>query len=411
MQLSMNHLPVGSIAQMEEFLKATESLSFQMAKKKEGYGFVSDVLRMNRYRSLKKGGKMVVLRYLKKCTGYSKGHLKHLVLLWKQGCLVWNSHRKHHSFSVRYFPEDIALLIETDVAHSVLSGEATKRILLREYERFGNVKFANISRISVSYLYCLRKNNRQYKSSEAKSFTRTKAVNADIGIRRKPRPSGIPGFLRVDTVHQGDRCGEKGVYHINLVDEVAQWEMIFAVEGISERFLKPVLEEALACFPFFLHEFHSDNGSEYINQVVAELLNKLHVVLSKSRSRRSQDNALVEGKNGAVVRKWFGRNFIDRKWAARINVFNREFLNVYLNYHRPCAFATETMDAKGKIRRKYETWMVPYEKLKSLPNAEQYLKEGVSFEELDRLAYAESDNAFAVRMQAARDALFKEIRS
>jgi hypothetical protein len=396
---------------MEEFLKATESLSFQMPKKKEGYRFVSDVLRMNRYRSLKKGDKMAVLRYLKKCTGYSKGHLKHLVVLWKQGHLVWNSRREHHSFSVRYFPKDITLLIETDVAHSVLSGEATKRILVREYERFGKKEFENISKISISYLYFLRKHNRQYNSSKARSFTKTRAVNADIGIRRKPRPEGSPGFLRVDTVHQGDRDGEKGVYHINLVDEVTQWELVWAVEGISERFLKPVLTEALLCFPFVLHEFHSDNGSEYINHVVAKLLNKLHVVLSKSRSRKSQDNALVEGKNGAVVRKWFGRNFIERKWAERISAFNREFLNAYLNYHRPCGFATEYTDRKGKIRRKYETWLVPYEKLKSLPNAQQYLKEGVSFEELDRLAYAESDNACATRMQAARDVLFKEIRS
>ena len=411
MQLSMNHLPVGSIAQMEKFLKATESLSFQMTKKQEGYRFVSDVLRMNRYRNLKKKDRIQVLRYLKKCTGYSKSHLKRLVFRWKRGALVWNVTRRQHSFSVRYFPEDIARLIETDVAHSVLSGEATKRILVREYERFGKKEFENISKISVSYIYFLRRNNRQYNSSKARSFTKTRAVNADIGIRRKPRPEGSPGFLRVDTVHQGDRDGEKGVYHVNLVDEVTQWEMVFSVEAISERFLKPVLTEALLCFPFALHEFHADNGSEYINHVVAKLLNKLHVVLSKSRSRKSQDNALVEGKNGAVVRKWFGRNFIERHWAERINVFNRKFLNAYLNYHRPCGFATEYADGKGKIRRKYETWLVPYEKLKSLPNAQQYLKEGVSFEELDRLAYAESDNVCATRMQKARDILFKEIRS
>ncbi|MGE4344844.1 MAG: hypothetical protein AB7F20_11295 [Geoalkalibacter sp.] len=49
--------------------------------------------------------------------------------------------------------------------------------------------------------------------------------------------------------------------------------------------------------------FHADNGSEYINRWVTELLEKLHVELTKSRSRHYNDNALVESKNASVVRK------------------------------------------------------------------------------------------------------------
>ena len=47
-----------------------------------------------------------------------------------------------------------------------------------------------------------------------------------IGERRRPDPQGQPGYLRVDTVHQGDRPGAKGVYHINAVDEVTQWQIV-----------------------------------------------------------------------------------------------------------------------------------------------------------------------------------------
>ncbi|HTS63599.1 MAG TPA: hypothetical protein VMH28_16355 [Candidatus Acidoferrales bacterium] len=43
-----------------------------------------------------------------------------------------------------------------------------------------------------------------------------------IGERRRPDPQNRPGFLRVDTVHQGDWDGAKGVYHINAVDTVTQ---------------------------------------------------------------------------------------------------------------------------------------------------------------------------------------------
>lgn len=87
----------------------------------------------------------------------------------------------------------------------------------------------------------------------------------NIGERRKPEPYGKPGYLRVDSVHQGDQDKEKGVYHINLVDEVTQWEIVGCVEGISEHFLVPLLTRLMEQFPFRIIEFHSDNGSEYIN--------------------------------------------------------------------------------------------------------------------------------------------------
>ena len=77
---------------------------------------------------------------------------------------------------------------------------------------------------------------------------------------RKP-----PGFLRVDTVHQGDHNGTKGVYHINTVDEITQYQQISSVEAISKHLLIPVLEALIAAYPFLIQGFHADNGSEYIN--------------------------------------------------------------------------------------------------------------------------------------------------
>jgi len=61
----------------------------------------------------------------------------------------------------------------------------------------------------------------------------------------------------------------KGVYHINAVDEVTQWEVVSATAQISEAALKPVLEAMLRQFPFRILGFHSDNGSEFINHIVA----------------------------------------------------------------------------------------------------------------------------------------------
>jgi transposase InsO family protein len=108
-------------------------------------------------------------------------------------------------------------------------------------------------------------------------------------------------------VHQGDFNKEKGVYHINIVDEVTQFEWVGCVETISELHLKVLLQKLLEQIPFKVLNFHSDNGSEYINKVVSEILSYLFIGQTKSRSRHSNDNALAEGKNGSRIRKHMGR--------------------------------------------------------------------------------------------------------
>lgn len=407
----MKHLPIGSISQIDKFLKDNKEIELEIISVREKYEFIRTVLVKNRYRNLSKKDKSLVSRYLRFFTGYSKGHLKKLIKKWKSGLLFYNPTRNRNKFSFKYEPADIALLIKTDIAHNHLSGPATKKILKREFEVFDKIEYENISKISIAHIYNLRNNNLQYGSSQAKFFKRTQATQINIGIRRKPEPDGKPGYLRVDTVHQGDLNGKKGVYHINLVDEITQFEMIATIPQICELYLKPVVEEILKLFPFAIYEFHSDNGSEYINHAVVEMLNKLHIELSKSRSRHSNDNALVESKNGSIIRKFYGRNFINQKYAELINDFNKEYLNTYLNYHRPCGFAEDIIDSRGKVRKKYNKWIIPYEKLKSLENAKQYLKPEFSFDELDKIAYAKSDNDFAEEMMKEKDKLFKKIKS
>lgn len=319
---------------------------------------------------------------------------------------VFVSEIKRHSFPKTYIPEDVALLIKTDKAHERLSGPATKRIFVREYEIFGNKEYGRLRDISSSHIYNLR--GRKQYISNAKFFVKTKPRKIGIGERRKPDNQGQPGYLRVDTAHQGDLDKEKGVYHINIVDEVSQWETVGCIEKISEYYLEPLLLDLISQFPFKIFNFHSDNGSEYINQMVARLLNKLLIRQTKSRPRHSNDNGLAETKNGAVIRKHMGYIHIPQRYAHEINEFYQKYFNVYLNYHRPCGYATEIVSDKGKIKKVYKIYATPYEKLKSVENAKQYLKEDVSFEDLDKIAHEKSDNEFAVLMQKEKDNLFNK---
>ena len=200
---------------------------------------------------------------------------------------------------------DIRLLAEVDEAFGQMSGLATCELLRRQHEVFGDERFERLAGISNSHVYNLRA-SKTYVTKRT-VWTKTRAATVGIALRQAPDPQGKPGHLRVDTVHQGDRNGVKGLYLVNLVDEVTQYEYVGAVRGISERFLVPLLEAVVSLFPFAVAAFHTDNGSEYINHRVAALLNKLHIrKFTKSRARHSNDNALVEGKNAHVVRKWFG---------------------------------------------------------------------------------------------------------
>ncbi|MCK6421571.1 MAG: integrase, partial [Aquabacterium sp.] len=166
-------------------------------------------------------------------------------------------------------------------------------------------------------------------------------------------------------------------------------------------------------FPFEILGLHADNGSEYVNRRVAKLLDKLRVEFTRSRPRTSNDNALAETKNGAVVRKTFGYAHIPQRHAARFNRFCVEYLNPFLNFHRPCLFATDVPDPKkpGRIKRVYRAQdvMTPLDKLAGLPEAHRHLREGITLEDLHQLARALSDVQAADELNEARAALFRRV--
>lgn len=403
---------VQTLEQVRRVAEGNEPVDFALVERASAYEFIRRTLVQFDYAALGKTDKGAVKAYLAKMTGLSRAQLTRLMAQHRCTGRIRDRRSAGPSrpFARRYTAADIRLLAEVDTALGQRCGPATRAVLRRQYEVFGDARFARLAGLSNGHLYNLRA-SRTYRSRRS-VFTKTRARVVAIGERRKPRPDGQPGFLRVDTVHQGDRDGAKGVYYINTVDEVTQYEHIGCVAAISERFLVPVLEALINAYPFEIVGFHADNGSEYINHRVAALLNKLHIgQFTKSRARQCNDNALVEGKNGAVIRHYLGYDHIPQRFAAAVNTFTQEILSPYLNYHRPCLFATEQRDAKGRIRKRYrdQDTATPYEKLKSLPDAARLLKADVTFERLDIVACAHSDLDAALAVNAARDELFRAL--
>lgn len=403
----MNDDHIMSVSQLSELVKFGNGVKFNSSNKKETYEWVGRTLGKFRYFSESKKNRGIIKNYVITMTGYSEGQVDKLIKRKKKFGKLFLMERTQHTFPKKYEASDVALLAETNVSCGYSNGKAMKTMMDEMYNIYGDDRFEILKQISVSHFYNLKKTN--IFQSRMLHYTKTRPTGVNIGERRKPRPFGKPGFLRVDSVHQGDLDKQKGVYHINLVDEVTQWQIVGCVEGISEQFLIPLLEELLKMFPFIVLEFHSDNGSEYINKVVATLLNKLKIAQTKSRSRQTNDNALVESKNGSVIRKNMGYMHIAKKHAKEINLFYQNHLNPYLNFHRHSAYPTEYIDIRGKIKKKYETYLTPCDKLLSLENVEQYLKTDITKEFLDQEKMKLTHVEAAEKMQKEKTKLFNRM--
>jgi transposase InsO family protein len=402
----MNDEQLQTLEQVKQFVEGSQAVAFKGIIAEEKYRWIEEVLRKFKYQQLKRVGKGLIRSYILKVTGYSRAQIARLTGLYQRSGRIKLKEYRRHRFAQRYNAVDVALLAMTDELHGWLSGPATKKILEREYMVYRHTEYGNLARISVAQIYNLRHSKRY----GGKRFTPTKPVVSRIGERVKPQSQGQPGYIRIDTVHQGDQVGHKGVYHINTVDEVTQWEVVVSVERITENHLAANLEGLLNQFPFYIKGFHSDNGGEFVNQTVAGILNKLLIRFTKSRPRHPDDNGLVESKNGSVIRKNLGYVHIPQSCAHLLNRYHQAYLNPYINFHRPCFFPVEEIDPKGKVKKKYpyDKINTPYEKLKSLPDVESYLRPGVTLYKLETYANQMSDNHFAERMVKARSNLFKQ---
>ena len=413
MVIDMNLLKLKTIAQLRQFLDSTQALEFAtLADTTACYAHVAQTIQRLSYASLSRADRSVVLRYLERTSGYSSAQVKRLVCRVLHGEVLQRRYvAPTTAYAKRFTDQDIALLAQTDRAFDTLSGAATTHVLWRQWHVYGDARFERLSTISVSHLYNLRSSVRYERERVQRSKTTSSQRCSQIGERRPPRPQGHAGHIRIDSVHQGDHDGIKGVYHINAVDIVTQWQVVVCTEYISHSFMRTVVELLIEQFPFTIRGIHADNGVEYINERMLELMENARIELTKSRPRRSTDNALVEGKNGAVVRKMFGFKHIARSKAGLINEFNREHFNPLNNLHRPSLFASLQDDPKkpGRTLKRYyaRDAQTPLEKLASLPARQRHIKAGVTIKTLLAQAAKQTD----LQAAQARNAAWEKLAS
>ena len=409
----MDETQLCTIEQIRQFLGGSAPIEFSSAGDDTArYAHISRVLKRFDYPQRSKADRGVLKRYLQHTSGYSRAQITRLIARWQTNRLAAVPLDKRYraprtTFARYYTAEDVRLLVEMDKAHADVCGPAIAHLLRRAWCEYGDARYQRLATLSVSHLYNLRR-SAGYQKQRIR-FTETRPVRNTIGVRKAPAPDGRAGFVRIDTVHQGDLDGVKGVYHITCVDAVSQWQVQACVQGISEAFLLPVLPLILDQFPFVVQGFHSDNGSEYINHRVARMLEKLRIEQTKSRSRHSNDNALAESKNASVVRKHFGYAHIPQAFATPINAFYQSVFNPWLNLHRPCLFATSVVSPQGKVVKRYrhEDVKTPLECLVTLAaHGRVTFNPAVTLASLQALARSQTDLDATQAMQKAKGSLF-----
>ena len=270
----MDESRLRTIEQIEQFLSASALVAFSPpAGDLERYEHITRVLKRFDYPQRNKRERGVLLRYLRHTSGYSRAQITRLVAQWRKHRLAAVPLAKRYCApsapTAPPLPASTRPLmsacwcrwtkpIRTSAARLLrtCSNAPARSMAMRAMNAWQSCQSrtcttcARVLAISASAPVILA------------SFTKTRPVCNAIGVRKAPRAAGRAGFSRVDSVHQGDLDGLKGVYHITCVDEVSQWQVEACVQGISEAFLLPVLELVLAQFPFVIVGFHSDNGSK-----------------------------------------------------------------------------------------------------------------------------------------------------
>jgi len=259
MVITMNDSQLSSIVEVKRFLKESHVIEFKKRFRKEAYEWIEETLERFNYLNLCKKEKGLIKKYIEKVTGYSRPQVTRKIREYRRIGRVRVKEYERNKFERKYTNKDIRLLARTAELHDYPNGASLKKTLERMAKKYGKEEYQNISAISVSHIYNLKKTVSYQRSVPFYQETK-KTKGTAIGERCKPEPGGKSGYLRVDTMHQGDRDGEKGVYHIYTVDEVVQWEVVGAVEKITDEQLIPLLGKIIGSYPYRIINFHADNG-------------------------------------------------------------------------------------------------------------------------------------------------------
>jgi len=191
------------------------------------------------------------------------------------------------------------------------------------------------------------------------------ALKADIPVRTWSEWAAVaPGAVQGDLVlHCGDSTAGFYLATLLVVDVATLWTELEIVWGVGQVRVGGAAQHVQARLPFPLRDWHSDNGSEFINARLFAWCHRHGIRFTRGRPYRKNDQAWVEQRNGLLVRRLVGYD----RYASRaaFAVFQRLYRLVALhtNFFRPVRKLVSKQRVGSRVRKRYDAAQTPYQRL------------------------------------------------
>lgn len=353
-----------------------------------------------RYRGSLKDEKLRILDEFVAVTGY---HRKHVIRLFKAASVAPGLGRcarlPVYDEAVR---EALILLWE---ASDRVCGKRLKPLLpllVSALERHGHLTLdvtvrARVLAVSAATLDRMLRPTRASVAGQRVRRRAAPAVQKNVPVRTFAEwEDPLPGDMEADLVsHGGDTAAGSFVHTLTLTDVATGWTECVALVVRDGALVAAALEHLRTTMPFPLRGFDTDNGSEFMNETVAAYCHTHGIPCTRSRPYHKNDQAWVEQKNGAVVRRLVGYRRLEGLAAAAALSRLYAASRLFVNFFQPSFKLAAKVRVGAKVRKTYHAPETPYARL--------LVSAAVTDEMKDRL------RAVAIQLDPLR--LLEEIRS
>ena len=203
------------------------------------------------------------------------------------------------------------------------------------------------------------------------------AIRRDVAVRTfADWKDPLPGHLEIDLVaHCGESASGAFANTLVMTDIATGWTECVALLVREGALVADALESMRGTMPFPLRGIDSDNGSEFINETVLEFCRAHNIEFTRSRPHHKNDQAWVEQKNGAVVRRLVGYGRLEGVAAAHALARLYSASRLFVNFFQPSFKLAEKKRVGARISKRYHPPETPCARLLASDGIEPAMKE------------------------------------
>ena len=174
----------------------------------------------------------------------------------------------------------------------------------------------------------------------------------------------VPGFVEVDLVaHCGESTHGEYLNSLTLTDITTTWTECLAIRNRSQHTVHAAIVQARIRLPFPLLGLDSDNGTEFINDLLLRYCQQEQLTFTRSRPYKKNDQAHVEQKNWSIVRQTVGYDRYEGQPACDALAALYEVVRLYTNFFQPSMKLQSKERLGSKVKKTYDTARTPYQRV------------------------------------------------